>query len=90
MEVYVHFKMENKKHKKEDSFWEEGSFTQTMSSYEMKDKMRTFHMKHDEEMNFNCKECNVKISAHNKDWHDEMCDGCFHKKYFSDASVKKK
>ena len=23
------------------------------------------------------KECNAKISAHNKDWHQGMCDDCF-------------
>ena len=39
-------------------------------------------MKHDEEMNYNCKKCNKKISAHNKDWHDGMCDDCFNKKYY--------
>ncbi len=30
------------------------------------------------------KKCNKKISAHNKDWHDGMCDDCFHKEYFHD------
>jgi len=50
----------------------------------MNEKMRTFHMKYYEEMNFKCKECNVKISAHNKDWHDGLCDDCFYKKYFSE------
>jgi len=39
-------------------------------------------MKHDEEMNYNCKKCNKKISAHNKDWHDGMCDDCFNETYF--------
>ena len=34
-------------------------------------------MKHDEEMNFNCKKCKKKISAHNNDWHGGMCDECF-------------
>ena len=42
-------------------------------------KKRTFHMKHNEEMNYNCKQCNVKISAHNKDWHANLCDKCFDK-----------
>jgi hypothetical protein len=66
-----------------DEFWSKGSFAQTIDPKD-KGKMRTFHMKHNEEMNFNCKECNKKISAHNKDWHDGMCDDCFNKKYFSD------
>ena len=39
-------------------------------------------MKHDEEMNYNCKKCNKKISAHNKDWHDGMCDDCFDKEHY--------
>lgn len=39
--------------------------------------MRTFHMKHDEEMDFSCKSCGTNISAHNKDWHGGMCDKCF-------------
>jgi Zn finger protein HypA/HybF involved in hydrogenase expression len=31
---------------------------------------------------FNCKKCNKKITSHNKDWHDYMCDECFNKTYF--------
>ena len=54
----------------------------------MKKKMKTFHKKHDEDMNHSCKECNKKISAHNKDWHDHMCDDCFNNKYFpEDAQI---
>jgi len=68
--------------KKEDEFWSEGYFSQNLSSEYIKNKMQTFRMKHDEEMNYNCKECNKKISAHNKDWHDNMCDDCFNNKYF--------
>ena len=63
----------------EDSFWAEGSFVETMSSRDMKAKMRTFSMKHNEEMNYNCNECHTKISAHNRDWHAGMCDTCFDK-----------
>ncbi len=70
----------------EDSFWAKGYFAETMSSADMKAKMRTFHMKHNEEMNYNCKECNIKISAHNKDWHAGMCDKCFNKEYFDDKN----
>ena len=67
----------------DNDLWEEGYFAETMSSKDKEEKMRTFHMKHDEEMNFNCKECNKKISAHNNDWHAGMCDGCFDKKYYN-------
>ncbi|MBI2970896.1 MAG: hypothetical protein HYY37_00580 [Candidatus Aenigmarchaeota archaeon] len=67
------------------SFWSGGSFTQTMDSREMKEKMKTFHTKHDEDLHFSCKACNAKISAHNKDWHDGMCDGCFDKAYFPEG-----
>lgn len=73
--------------KKEDvaednGLWAEGSFTETMSSYDWEAKMRTFHMKHDEEMNYFCKQCSQVISAHNKDWHNGMCDDCFNKAYY--------
>ncbi len=63
----------------EDSFWAEGSFMETMSPEEAKRRERTFHMKHNEEMNYNCQKCNKVISAHNKDWHNGMCDNCFDK-----------
>ncbi len=76
---------ESEDENEEDEFWSGGSFAETMSSEGMKEKMRTFHMKHDEEMNYNCKKCSKNISAHNKDWHDGMCDNCFDKKYFPDG-----
>ncbi|MBI2549026.1 hypothetical protein HYW21_06780 [Candidatus Woesearchaeota archaeon] len=81
----------------EDNLWAEGSFIESVSPEEMKLKERTIHMKHNEEMNYNCKQCKIKtlrkvhfsgvpemstflsISAHNKDWHAEMCDKCFDK-----------
>lgn len=66
---------------KDENLWEEGYFAETMGPKDIKERMRTFHMKHDEEMNYNCKKCNEKISAHNKDWHDGMCDNCFDKQY---------
>lgn len=71
-----------------ESIWSEGSFIQSMSPEEMEAKSRTFHMKHNEEMNFNCKKCRVKISAHNNDWHDNMCDDCFNITYFPDTMKK--
>jgi len=63
----------------ENGLWAEGSFIESVSPEEMKQKERTIHMKHNEEMNYNCKQCNVKISAHNKDWHANLCDKCFDK-----------
>ncbi len=71
---------------KKDKLWAKGYFVQTMSSKEMECKKRTFHMKHNEEINFNCKKCNKKISAHNKDWHDGLCDDCFNKQYFPEEA----
>lgn len=67
---------------KEESIWSDGFFAETMNSTDMNAKMRTFHMKHDEEMNYNCSKCKAKISAHNKDWHNGMCDDCFNKEFF--------
>ena len=67
----------------ENSIWEEGGFVQPISSEEMKDKTRTFGMGHNEEMNYNCKKCNKTISAHNKDWHEGMCDKCFNEAYYN-------
>lgn len=63
----------------ENSFWSKGSFIESCSNEDWELKKRTFHMKHNEEMNYNCKQCNNKISAHNKDWHAGMCDKCFDK-----------
>ena len=61
----------------EDSIWAEGSFIESCSPEDWELKKRTFQMKHNEEMNYNCKQCNCEISAHNKDWHAGMCDKCF-------------
>lgn len=72
----------------EDGFWSEGSFAQTMSGDEAERKMKTFHKKHGEDMNFSCKSCGKKISAHNRDWHGGMCDECFNKAYFPNAMPK--
>jgi len=67
---------------RQTKFWEEGYFAETLSSQDREERMKTFHKKHDEDMNFNCRKCNKKISAHNKDWHDGMCDSCFNKAHF--------
>ena len=60
-----------------NELWEDGGFAETLDPKDIKVRMRTFHMKHDEEMNYNCRKCKAKISAHNKDWHNGMCDECF-------------
>lgn len=60
----------------EDGFWSKGAFVESVDPNDS-GKMRTFHMSHDEEMDYLCRKCKSKISAHNKDWHDEMCDKCF-------------
>ncbi len=66
----------------ENELWEDGAFTETLGPQDIKERMKTFHKKHNEEMNYNCKKCKSKISAHNKDWHNGMCDKCFDKEYF--------
>lgn len=71
--------MKSKSKAKKNGFWEEGYFAETLSSSQINEKMKTFHKKHDEDMNFSCRNCGKKMSAHNKDWHDGMCDGCFDK-----------
>ena len=72
----------------ENELWDEKDFFEDINKKQIKIKMRSFHMKHYKEMNFNCKVCNTKISAHNKDWHNEMCDNCFDKKYFNKNEQK--
>ena len=74
-------KMKKTKAIGENSLWSAGGFVETMSSSDMKGNMKTFHKKHDEDMDFNCEKCNAKISAHNKDWHGGMCDACFKKEH---------
>ena len=78
--------MKDKKQNKEkdsegDDFWAEGGFAETVGAEDMKERMKTFHKKHDEDMNYDCRKCGKKISAHNKDWHGGMCDGCFNDEY---------
>lgn len=76
--------MKKQKSDKIQSIWNEGFFAETVSGEDVERRMKTFHKSHDEDMNFNCKKCGRKISAHNKDWHDEMCDECFDAEYFCD------
>ncbi len=69
--------------KDENEFWGEGSFIESISSDEVEKKLKTLHKERD--LNFNCKKCKKKISSHNKDWHDCMCDDCFNKTYFKEG-----
>lgn len=67
----------------EDSLWEPGGFVKSIGPNEMTDeKMKTIHMNHDEDVNYDCKKCGKKISAHNRDWHEELCDVCFNKEVY--------
>lgn len=77
-----------KRRMKNESIWAEGSFTQTMSSEDMQEKMKTFHMKHDEDVNYDCRQCNTKISAHQRDWHDCLCEICFNKTHYPDSQER--
>lgn len=70
--------------KYDDGLWAEGGFIQSMSKEEMDEKAKTIHKKHDEDMNYDCRKCSRKISAHNKDWHDGLCDDCFNKAHFEE------
>lgn len=65
-----------------NEFWDPGDYVKSISPEEAEKMKKTIDKRHDEDMNFNCKKCNKKISAHNKDWHDCMCDDCFNKTYF--------
>lgn len=51
----------------EEGFWADNSFLELMNPQNTSDKMRTFNMEHNREMDYNCEKCNAKISAHNKD-----------------------
>ena len=66
----------NEELREENDFWEDNDFFETLDPQDSDEKMKTFYKKHDEDMNYNCKKCNKKISAHNKDWHNGMCDEC--------------
>lgn len=70
----------------EDELWDDGGFVKKINPDDMQTKMRTFSMGHNEEMNFDCKICKIKISAHNNDWHEGLCDKCFDTK-FNDGEV---
>lgn len=77
--------MKKIKGKKEMEFWSAGSFSETLDSKDAQERLKTLHKKNDEDMDFNCKKCDKKISAHNRDWHGGMCDACFDKEFFPDV-----
>lgn len=66
------------KKEREGSIWSGGYFAETMGEKGLKEKMKTFHMKHNEDVNYSCAKCDTKISAHNRDWHAGLCDNCFY------------
>lgn len=76
--------------KDEDSLWEEGEFIKSISQEELKEKRKSIGMEHNEDVNYNCKKCNKKISLHNRDWHNEMCDECFNETYYPKLKKEKK
>ncbi len=85
MEESLQFMKENPKTMKEvdkimqgSSLWSKKTFAETVSPEEMEQKKKTMHMKHTEDLNYNCKQCSGKMSAHNRDWHAGLCDDCFH------------
>lgn len=65
-----------------ESFWSEGSFIESITPRELKEKIKTLEEDSCKDANFKCKKCNKQISSHNKNWHDEMCDDCFNMTYF--------
>jgi len=77
-------KYQSNQEEEDSELWKAGSFIESVSADDVEKRGKTIHKKHDEDMNYNCKKCNKKISAHNKDWHDNMCDECFDKTYFPD------
>ncbi len=62
---------------KKDEFWSDGAFIESVSGESIAEKMNTFHKKHNEDITYECRKCEAKISAHNRDWHDSLCDDCF-------------
>lgn len=52
--------LEDFKKNQENDFWEEGYFAETMGPKDIKEKMRNLHMKHDEEMDYDCKKMQHK------------------------------
>lgn len=68
-----------------DDLWDDDYLAETLSPQDIEEKKATIHMKHDEDMFFNCKNCDVKISAHNKDWHAGLCDACFNNEFHNNS-----
>ena len=68
----------------EDELWDEGTFMETLGPRDIQERMKTFCKGHDKDMNYNCRKCNKKISAHNRDWHNNMCDDCFNNQHFKE------
>ncbi len=71
-----------KKRQSGGSIWAEGTFVQTLSPAELKEKMKTIHGDGDKEITAACRRCGKGISAHHRDWHDCLCDACFDREHF--------
>lgn len=59
-----------------------------MNPDEIQKKIKTMRKSHDEEMDYDCRKCGRKISVHNRDWHDFMCDECFDKENFPEEELE--
>ncbi|HLC96254.1 MAG TPA: hypothetical protein VJH97_02945 [Candidatus Nanoarchaeia archaeon] len=88
-EITKMIKKEENPKMREESLWAEGGFMETLGPIDIKERMKTFHKKHDEDMNYECKKCGKKISAHNKDWHAYMCDECFNEECYPGEQEEK-
>lgn len=73
-------------YEEESQLWDSGSYVEKINPGEIEEKLKTIDKSHEEYMNYNCKKCDKKISAHNKDWHDNMCDECFNKTHHNKKS----
>ena len=75
--------MAAKKRRSGGTLWAGGSFIQAIGPGDMKEKMKTFHGDDNKEIVAACRKCGKGISAHHRDWHDCLCDGCFDREHFS-------
>ncbi|MCK4552713.1 hypothetical protein KAT80_00730 [Candidatus Pacearchaeota archaeon] len=78
--------MENEIGEEDENCWAPGEFVETISSAELEQKKKSIHMGHDEDVNYNCRKCNKKISLHNRDWHAGLCDDCFDKEVYDEKN----
>jgi len=72
-----------------NELWCPGGYIKKISPEEVEKLKKTLNKSYKEDMKFNCKKCGKKISAHNKDWHDNLCDDCFNETYFPEEAESK-